>query len=245
VIKLKRITKIDAYQGLDEIDFKVMEQELSHQYSFASDLKDVSHEFYLEDDGSCIVMKIYHVGEEVALYRFRNKGVVTEENKNAVGRPSLGITKKVSLTLPERVWNEIEERKEENDISQSQAIKDMLEYACQFPKDTVSQQTKEHRFAEFKDFVFGTDLSKIEYHFNKNGLIIISKVEKVEAKYDDAGVKVHFKGGNLTIWKDNYIQKSYRPANLIIECEVCYSLYNEYEDFIGYLYVKKEKGRDL
>lgn len=167
------------------------------------------------------------------------------QKPNSPGRPSLGTTKKVSLTLPDKVWEEIEERKEQNAISQSQAIKDMLEYACHFPKDVASPIMKERRFADFKNFVVNADLSKLRYHLFKFGLVIISKVEKVELKHEDAGVEIHFNGGHVTIWKENMIHKCPRPSNLITDCEACYSLCNEYEEHIGYLYIPKEKGETV
>ncbi|WP_197260678.1 hypothetical protein [Brevibacillus laterosporus] len=49
---MKRISKIDAYQGMDDIDFKVMDQELAQHYSFASNKEDISHKFFLDDDGN-------------------------------------------------------------------------------------------------------------------------------------------------------------------------------------------------
>lgn len=43
------------------------------------------------------------------------------------GRPSLGTTKKVSLTLPDEIWEMIEQRKEEWGASQSQTLRMMIE----------------------------------------------------------------------------------------------------------------------
>jgi len=43
------------------------------------------------------------------------------------GRPSLGTTKKVSLTLPDEIWTMIEERKKELDVSQSQILRMIIE----------------------------------------------------------------------------------------------------------------------
>lgn len=42
------------------------------------------------------------------------------------GRPSLGETRKISLTLPAEIWSYIEN--DYDDMSQSAAIRDMLEY---------------------------------------------------------------------------------------------------------------------
>jgi hypothetical protein len=241
---MKKISKVDAYQALDEMDFKVMDQEL--ESVFNSDQRgnrEMNHQFFLDNDGY-IVLEMYWDGEKVHSLSFENKGVLTDEGRKVIGRPSLGTTKKVSLTLPERVWEKIDERKEDEGLSQSQAIKEMLEHACHFPKDTASLFEKEKRFTDFKNFVLNADLSKLQYHLFKFGLVILSSVEKVEPKYNNEGIEVHFNGGNLTIWKDNIVSKCHRPSNLLIDCEVCYSLCNEYEEHIGYLYIKKEKGEN-
>lgn len=47
--------------------------------------------------------------------------------RNGAGRPSLGTTKKVSLTLLDEVWGKIEQRKEELGVSQSQTLRMMIE----------------------------------------------------------------------------------------------------------------------
>ncbi|MCY9517762.1 ribbon-helix-helix domain-containing protein [Paenibacillus apiarius] len=232
---MKRISKIDAYQGMDDIDFKVMDQELAQHYSFANNKEDISHEFFLDDDGSCIVMKVYFVGEEVAVYRFQNKGVLTGEGKKAVGRPALGTTKKVSITLEDETWKKIYETMEENDLTKSALFREIIEKYF-----SVEQKyTGESDYEEFKDFVFSTNPSEMIFHVYKHGLFIATAVTEIEPYYDEAGVKISFQGGNFHVWATNNVQKCFRPANLIIECEICFQLYNEYNEFIGYIYKKK------
>lgn len=122
-----KIARIDAYQGMDEIDFKVMDQELYQ--IFNSPLRgnsEMTHQFFLDDDGY-IVLEMYYDGNLVHTLRFENKGVLTDEGKKAVGRPSLGTTKKVSLTLPDEIWETIEKRKEKWRASQSQTLRMMIE----------------------------------------------------------------------------------------------------------------------
>jgi hypothetical protein len=100
--------------------------------------------------------------------------------------------------------------------------------------------SRTHTYNEFKQLVFGQeDVTKIRFHIYKNGLIVDSPVTKVEPYYEDAGVKVTFNGGNFHIWAENEISKCFRPANLIVECEVCFNLYNEHSEHIGYLYIRK------
>lgn len=48
------------------------------------------------------------------------------QRENA-GRPSVGATKKVSLTLPDEVWEKIAEDKEEEGISQSALLRSIVE----------------------------------------------------------------------------------------------------------------------
>lgn len=124
---MKKISKVDAYQGLSKIDFKVMDQEL--QSVFNSDQRkgrNMTHQFFLDNDGY-IVLEMYWDDTLVQTMSFENKGVLTEEGKKAVGRPSLGTTKKVSLTLPDEIWAMIEERKEELGVSQSRTLRMMIE----------------------------------------------------------------------------------------------------------------------
>lgn len=232
-----KISKFDAYHAFDEIDFKVMDQELNQLFSQRGN-SDMTHQFFLDDDGSCIVMEVYYDGERVETYRFQNKGVLTEQGKKAVGRPSLGTTKKVSLTLPDEVWEKIDEDKVEEDISQSALLRSIVEDHYTTTTDLATPEEKERRFAEFKDFVFNTDISKLTFHIYKHGLVVLSPIEKVEPYYDN-GIQVTFNGGNFHIWNTNKIAKCSRPSNLLIECETCYRLHNEYEEPIGYLYTKK------
>ena len=98
-----RISKIDAYAGMDEIDFKVMDQELNQIFSQRGNKK-MTHQFFLDDDGESIVMEVYFDDELVETYRFKNKGVLTDNANGKIGRPSLGVTKKVSITLQEEEW---------------------------------------------------------------------------------------------------------------------------------------------
>lgn len=47
--------------------------------------------------------------------------------REGAGRPSLGTTKKVSLTLPDEIWDMVEERKKDLEVSQSQTLRMMIE----------------------------------------------------------------------------------------------------------------------
>lgn len=39
---------------------------------------------------------------------------MTEQGKKVVGRPSLGVTKKISVTLPEKIWEWLDQEAEGN-----------------------------------------------------------------------------------------------------------------------------------
>lgn len=45
----------------------------------------------------------------------------------SVGRPSLGVTKKVSITLPENVWTYLEAKKRKQGVSRSQVLREIIE----------------------------------------------------------------------------------------------------------------------
>ena len=180
-----------------------------------------------------------HKGYE---FIFNDNGLLPQwgGKREGAGRPVLGTTKKVSLTLPLDIWNKIEETKENEGISQSAVLRSIVEDHYTTTTDQASPEEKEQRFAEFKEFVFDTDISRLRFHIYQHGLLVVSPVEKVESYYNDAGVKVYFKGGNFHMWAENKLSKCYRPGNLMIECETCYNLYNEYEAHIGYLYTEKQ-----
>jgi metal-responsive CopG/Arc/MetJ family transcriptional regulator len=44
-----------------------------------------------------------------------------------VGRPAIGITKKISLTLSDEVWKEIEERCKLGKFSRSEVIREIID----------------------------------------------------------------------------------------------------------------------
>lgn len=69
-----KISRVDAYAGFDEIDFKVMDQEL-HSISNSDQRhgRELSMQFFLEDEKT-IALKVYWDGEEVETFRFENKG---------------------------------------------------------------------------------------------------------------------------------------------------------------------------
>jgi hypothetical protein len=231
---VKKIVIIDAYQGLDEMDLKVIDQELDLLYhSDQRGNREMTKQFFLESEDT-IVLEVYWGGSRVQKYRFKNKGVLTEEGQKAVGRPSLGTTKKVSITLDNQLWEKISETIEEHDTNRSALFREIIEGYYQVEKD----YSHDSDYQEFKDFVFSTDPKELIYHLYQHGLFIGAAVEEVNPYYEDAGVEVRFTGGNIHVWSTNKVTKCFRPANLLIQCETCFHLCNEYGESIGYVYKK-------
>jgi hypothetical protein len=88
-------------------------------------------------------------------------------------------------------------------------------------------------YEELKDYLFNKDIPKT-FHYYKFGLCIIATVEGVEDKGE--GLDIKFAGGMVTIWDDSRVIRVSRPPNLIRRCEYCYSLHNEYDEPIGYIF---------
>lgn len=71
---MKKITVDDAYQGMDEIDFKVMDQELDLiANSDQRGKREMTKQFFLDEQGS-IILEVYWDGELVQSICFSNKG---------------------------------------------------------------------------------------------------------------------------------------------------------------------------
>lgn len=59
--------------------------------------------------------------------------------KNKVGRPSMGITKKVSITLPKEIWDFLDEYQEQQEVTQSAMFREMtLDKVNEIKVDQVS-----------------------------------------------------------------------------------------------------------
>lgn len=81
---MKKIATVDAYQGMDEIDFNVMDQELQSLFeSNQRNGREMTHQFYLDED-NYIVLDVLWDDIVVQTIRFKNKGVLTEEGKKVV-----------------------------------------------------------------------------------------------------------------------------------------------------------------
>lgn len=73
-----KISRTEAYWGLDEFDMKVIDQELDSLVSQAKNAgKEMSIQYFLEDEET-ITLKVYWDGKEVETFRFINKTKPTE-----------------------------------------------------------------------------------------------------------------------------------------------------------------------
>jgi len=73
-----KISSTEAFQGFDEIDIKVVDDELDGLFhSDARNDREMTYQYFLEDEKT-ITLKVYWDGEEVATYRFKNKGKITD-----------------------------------------------------------------------------------------------------------------------------------------------------------------------
>ena len=80
--------------------------------------------------------------------------------------------------------------------------------------------------------------NKVMFHFFTFGFNITTEVINYEIKDDCIFLYIH--DGKIIIGEDYKIEKCCRPSNLIIECEHCFSLTNNYDKHIGYIYCLKE-----
>ena len=76
-----KISQVDAYQGFDDMDFKVFDYELD--LLFNSDQRngrEMTYQFYLED-AKTILLIVKWDDKVVARYSFKNKAKLTKQGK--------------------------------------------------------------------------------------------------------------------------------------------------------------------
>jgi hypothetical protein len=118
---MERITEIEALNIMDDTDLAVFRDEHYYMCKWAGENdKEFETQFYLDDDGSIIVY--FMDGDTIIQPR-----TALNSHKRPVGRPSLGVTKKVSMTLPPELWAKINEFKIDQGVSQSEAFRLILE----------------------------------------------------------------------------------------------------------------------
>lgn len=74
-----KLTRTEAYAGFDEVDFKVMDQELDSLFhSDQRDDREMTTQFFLENMGKTIALEVYWDKQLVQTIRFNNKSVLKE-----------------------------------------------------------------------------------------------------------------------------------------------------------------------
>lgn len=118
---MKKIMEAEALRIMDETDLAVYRDERHYIEEWATENNKEFHtDIYLDDDGSLIVY--FMDGKTIIQPR-----TVLTSHKKPVGRPSLGITKKVSLTLPEELWKRVEAYQTDLGGSRSETFRTILE----------------------------------------------------------------------------------------------------------------------
>lgn len=80
---MKRISALDAFQGMDEVDLKVMDQEVAEVFNSAQRKgRKMTKQFFQDSDGS-ILLVLYWGNKAVHTLRF-NKAVSLLQKKEAV-----------------------------------------------------------------------------------------------------------------------------------------------------------------
>lgn len=90
----------------------------------------------------------------------------------------------------------------------------------------------------YNELVKVIENNKVMFHFFTFGFNITTEVINYEIKEDCTFIYIN--DGKIIISENNKIEKCDRPSNLIIECSHCFSLNNEYDRHIGYIYCTKE-----
>lgn len=177
-------------------------------------------------------LRVNENGEVINPKRFSFEEV--KDNFLSPGRPSKGITKKVSLTLQSQLWEEIREIKEEEEVSQSQVIREIIEEFFGKYKDLVTDEEKEQNYNVFKEAALNTDTKRMRFHIHKYGFNLDVPVNSVYANGDYTVVVLE--GGSFNTYQKDYIIKCGKLGDTEIEFESCFSIYNEAGEHLGYLY---------
>lgn len=107
------ISRYEAFQAMSETDFKIYDYEVSLIENWVREKEiEVDMQFFVNEDET-ILLKFFDSNDSSKVYHevlFKTKAKLTERGKAEVGRPSIGITKKVSLTLSDDDWNWLDQQ---------------------------------------------------------------------------------------------------------------------------------------
>jgi hypothetical protein len=104
-MEFKKISRVEAYSLMSEADHQIMNEKINELNKIVDNKIDWNLQFYINDDEELF---LEFCEGEIIKYRLMFK------TNNKVGRPSLGVTKKVSITLPEEIWTHLEETSSKN-----------------------------------------------------------------------------------------------------------------------------------
>jgi hypothetical protein len=90
-------------------------------------------------------------------------------------------------------------------------------------------------YNELREYLLDLSIPKT-FHYYKHGLYICLGIRSVKEIYNGEGIELDCHGAIITVWKDSKVNRCRRPANLLKECKNCFSLCNEYDEPIGYVY---------
>jgi len=72
------------------------------------------------------------------------------------------------------------------------------------------------------------------YKYSRDGLFILSPVK--EAREENDQLQIDFSGGMLMIGKNFEIEPREKPKGKISDCKVCYEIFNDLGESLGYVY---------
>lgn len=82
-----KISKFEAFQGMNEIDFKVYDYEIDMIQNWAIDNgHKVDSQFYLDHNNTILINFYDEFKNVVHSLRFQNKGTLTETGKKAIDK---------------------------------------------------------------------------------------------------------------------------------------------------------------
>lgn len=107
------ISRYEAFQAMSETDFKIYDYEVSLMENWIREKEnEMDMQFFVNENGT-ILLKFFDPNNSSKVYHevlFKTKAKLTERGKTEVGRPSIGVTKKVSLTLSDDDWNWLDQQ---------------------------------------------------------------------------------------------------------------------------------------
>ncbi len=97
-------------------------------YGAEGDFEKLQKEFVSASEAELIDLEIINeMLEQLYIPPYKEHMLPKHLSVKSVGRPSLGVTKKVSVTLPENIWNLIEAKQRQLGVSRSQTLRTIIQ----------------------------------------------------------------------------------------------------------------------